>query len=106
MSLFPHEDDILAKVKEQWQGYLEAQRREEREAFLEMIDECYPFLAAIIAKGAPFSTESVIISMAFGQFRRNKRLMATIAELRKQIAELEEVTKKKEKNNTNKENNE
>jgi hypoxanthine-guanine phosphoribosyltransferase len=88
MSLFPH-DDILAKVKEQWKGYLEAQRQEEREAFLAMIDGCYPFLAAIIAKGAPFSTDTVIMSMAFGQFKKNKRLMAIVQELQKKIAELQ-----------------
>jgi hypothetical protein len=93
MSLFPYDDDILAKVKEQWRGYLEAQRQEEREAFLEMIDDCYPFIGAIIAKGTPFFTDTVIMSMAFGQFKKNKRLLVKVAELQEKIAGLEEAKK-------------
>jgi hypothetical protein len=53
MSLFPT-DDILAKLQEQWKGYADALRQEDKEAFLTMIEKCYAHAAAINAKGEPF----------------------------------------------------
>jgi hypothetical protein len=92
MSLFPT-DDILAKLQEQWKGYADALRREDREAFFTMIEKCYTHAAAINAKGEPFPNEALLMSLVFSQYKMINWLVPKVAELSKKIAEQEEEKK-------------
>jgi hypothetical protein len=88
MSLFPT-DDILAKLQEQWKGYADALRQEDREAFLTMIEKCYAHAAAINAKGEPFPNEALLMSLVLSQYKMINWLVPKVAELSKEISELE-----------------
>jgi hypothetical protein len=69
MSLFPHED-ILTQEIESWKGFVESLRTEEdRDTFMKMLNDCYKYSKAISAKGQPFSTEPVIMSLLFSQHK-------------------------------------
>jgi hypothetical protein len=92
MSLFPT-DDILAKLQEQWKGYADALRQEDREAFLTMIEKCYAYSAAINAKGEPFPNEALLMSLVFSQYKMINWLVPKLSELSKEIEELEEEEK-------------
>ncbi len=88
MSLFPT-DDILAKLQEQWKGYADALRQEDKEAFLTMIEKCYAHAAAINAKGEPFPNEALLMSLVFSQYKMINWLVPKIAELSAKLDELE-----------------
>ena len=62
-----HKDDIIAKFKKSNQGYLDNLNPGARQALEELIDLCYPYLGAIVAKGEPFEDESVEITMMIVQ---------------------------------------
>src|ERR687896_1118087 len=80
MSLFPT-DDVLARLQEQWKGYADALRQEDKEAFLTMIEKCYAHAAAINAKGEPFPNEALLMSLLFSQYKMINWLVPKIAEL-------------------------
>jgi hypothetical protein len=88
MSLFPS-DDILAKLQEQWKGYADALRQEERETFLTMMEKCYAHAAAINAKGEPFPNEALLMSLVFSQYKMINWLVPKVAELSAKLSELE-----------------
>jgi hypothetical protein len=88
MSLFPT-DDILAKLQEQWKGYADALRQEDKEAFLTMIERCYAHAAAINAKGEPFPNEALLMSLIFSQYKMINWLVPKVAELSAMLDELE-----------------
>jgi hypothetical protein len=88
MSLFPT-DDILAKLQEQWKGYADALRQEDKEAFLTMIEKCYAHAAAINTKGEPFPNESLLVSLVFSQYKMINWLVPKVAELSAKLDELE-----------------
>ena len=88
MSLFPT-DDILAKLQEQWKGYADALRQEDKEAFLTMIEKCYAHAAAINAKGEPFPNEALLMSLVFSQYKMINWLVPKVAELSAKLNELE-----------------
>jgi hypothetical protein len=88
MSLFPT-DDILAKLQEQWKGYVDALRQEDKEAFLTMIEKCYAHAAAINAKGEPFPNEALLMSLLFSQYKMINWLVPKVAELSAKLDELE-----------------
>jgi hypothetical protein len=92
MSLFPT-DDILAKLQQQWKGYADALRQEDKEAFLTMIEKCYAHAAAINAKGEPFPNEALLMSLVFSQYKMINWLVPKIAEL---SVKLEQLEKKRE----------
>jgi hypothetical protein len=87
MSLFPT-DDILAKLQEQWKGYADALRQEDKEAFLTMIEKCYAHAAAINAKGEPFPNEALLVSLVFSQYKMINWLVPKVAELSAKLNEL------------------
>jgi hypothetical protein len=66
MSLNP-EDDIIAKFKRSNQGYIENLSPEARQAFEELIDLCYPYLASIMAKSEPFEDDPMQLTMMLVQ---------------------------------------
>jgi hypothetical protein len=88
MSLFPT-DDILAKLQEQWKGYADALRQEDKEAFLTMIEKCYAHAAAINAKGEPFPNEALLVSLVFSQYKMINWLVPKVAELSAKLNEFE-----------------
>ena len=88
MSLFPT-DDILAKLQEQWKGYADALRQEDKEAFLTMIEKCYAHAAAINAKGEPFPNEALLVSLVFSQYKMINWLVPKLAQLSAKLDELE-----------------
>jgi hypothetical protein len=92
MSLFPT-DDILAKLQQQWKGYADALRQEDKEAFFTMIEKCYAHAAAINAKGEPFPNEALLMSLVFSQYKMINWLVPKIAEL---SVKLEQLEKKRE----------
>lgn len=93
MSLFPT-DDILTTLQQQWKCYADALRQQDREAFFTMIEKCYMHAAAINAKGEPFPNEALLMTLVLSQYKMINWLVPKLAELSKDIAELEEEEKK------------
>ena len=91
MNLFPT-DAILTTLQQQWKGYADALRQQDREAFFTMIEKCYTHAAAINAKGEP--NEALLITLVLSQYKMINWLVPKLAELSKEIAELEEEEKK------------
>lgn len=86
MSLFPDKDDILSRLQSGWKGYADILQKEDREAFLTMMDKCYAYAAAINAKGEPFPNEALLMALVFSQFKMINRLVTKVAELSKILA--------------------
>jgi hypothetical protein len=67
MSLFPNED-VLAKEIESWRTFTNNLNSEEyREIFDKMLSDCYRYTNAINAKGEPFPTDSLLMSLLLSQ---------------------------------------
>jgi hypothetical protein len=66
MSLNP-KDDVIAKFKRSNQGYIDNLSPEARQAFEELIDICYPYLASIMAKSEPFEDDPMQLTMMLVQ---------------------------------------
>ena len=67
MSLFPVED-ILTKEIESWTSFAASLNSEEyREIFNKMLSDCYKYANAINAKGEPFPTDSLLMSLLLSQ---------------------------------------
>jgi len=69
MSLFSNED-ILTKEIESWKSFGDSlSSKEDRDLFSEMINDCYKYATAINAKGEPFPTEPLIMTLLFSQHK-------------------------------------
>jgi hypothetical protein len=68
MGLFP-EEDILTREIESWQGFAYSLRAEDRELFKKMLADCYRYNEAVNAKGEPFPTESLLMTLVFSQHK-------------------------------------
>jgi hypothetical protein len=67
MSLFPNED-ILTKEIESWRSFAASLNSEEyRGIFNKMLSDCYKYAKAINAKGEPFPTDSLLMSLLLSQ---------------------------------------
>ncbi|MFL6350193.1 MAG: hypothetical protein ACJ71K_05345 [Nitrososphaeraceae archaeon] len=67
MSLFPTED-ILTKEIESWASFAASLNSEEyKEVFNKMLSDCYKYANAINAKGEPFPTDSLLMSLLLSQ---------------------------------------
>ena len=66
MSLFP-KDDILSKEIESWKAFGDSLREEDREIFNIMVKQCYRHINAINAKGEPYTTEALLMSLILTQ---------------------------------------
>ena len=93
MNLFPT-DNILTTLQQQWKVYADALRQEDRESFFTMIEKCYAHAAAINARGEPFPNEALLMTLVLSQYKMINWLVPKLAELSKEIAELEEEEKK------------
>jgi hypothetical protein len=68
MSLFPNED-ILTKEIESWKAFADSLHSDNRELFMNMLNECYKYAAAINAKGEPFPAEPLIMALLLSQHK-------------------------------------
>jgi hypothetical protein len=69
VSLFPNED-VLTKEIESWKGFADNIRSEkDRQLFNKMLNDCYKYATAINAKGEPFPTEPLIMSLLLSQHK-------------------------------------
>jgi hypothetical protein len=69
MSLFPNED-ILTKEIESWRSFVDSlSSKEDRDLFNNMLNDCYKYAAAINAKGEPFPTEPLIMTLLLSQHK-------------------------------------
>lgn len=68
MSLFPN-DDLLAKEIQSWKSFGDSLRLEDRKIFNKMIKQCYKHLESINAKGEPYTTESLMLSLILIQHK-------------------------------------
>jgi hypothetical protein len=66
MSLFSNKD-ILTREIESWKGFEYALREEDRVLFVKMLNYCYKYSTAINAKGEPFSTEILLMTLSLSQ---------------------------------------
>jgi anion-transporting ArsA/GET3 family ATPase len=62
MSLFPNEN-ILTKEIESGKGFANSLHSDNRELFMNMLNDCYKYAAAINAKGQPFPAEPLIMAL-------------------------------------------
>jgi hypothetical protein len=78
MSLFPAED-ILTKEIESWRTFTASLNSEEyKEIFNKMLSDCYKYAKAINAKGEPFPTDSLLMSLLLSQQKMIDWLSAQI----------------------------
>jgi len=66
LSIFPR-DDLLEKEIESWKAFGDTLRKEDRKIFEKMIRQCYKHIRAINAKGEPYTTESLFMSLILTQ---------------------------------------
>lgn len=69
ISLFPYQD-ILIKEIETWKSYANCLRKKDRELFEQMLKSCYKYSPSINAKGEDYSTESLLMSILFEQYKK------------------------------------
>jgi hypothetical protein len=85
MSLFPNED-ILTKEIESWKSFAASLNSEEyRETFNKMLAHCYRYANAINAKGEPFPTDSLLMSLFLSQQKMIDWLSAQVSDKHHQI---------------------
>jgi hypothetical protein len=69
LSLFPDED-ILTKEIKSWEGFGDRLLTEEDKAvFKRILNDCYKYAVAINAKGNPFPSEPLIMSLMLSQHK-------------------------------------
>jgi hypothetical protein len=68
-SLYPYQD-ILLKEIEAWKSYANCLRKKDRELFEQMLKNCYKHSSSINAKGEDYSTESLLMSILFEQYKK------------------------------------
>jgi hypothetical protein len=69
VSLFPNED-VLTKEIESWKDFADSLKSEkDRQLFNKMLNDCYKYATAINAKGEPFPTEPLIMSLLLSQHK-------------------------------------
>jgi hypothetical protein len=68
LSLFPNKD-ILTKEIESWKGFADSLHADNRELFMNMLNDCYKYATAINAKGQPFPSEPLIMALLISQHK-------------------------------------
>ena len=101
MSLFPNED-ILTKEIESWRSFVDIlSSKEDRDLFNNMLNDCYKYAAAINAKGEPFPTEPLIMTLLLSQHKMIDWLTESIL---KQESDNKEVKQSKQQEEIGREN--
>jgi hypothetical protein len=69
LSLFPDEDILIKEIKS-WEGFGDRLPTEEDKAvFKRILNDCYKHAVAINAKGNPFPSEPLIMSLMLSQHK-------------------------------------
>ncbi len=68
MSLFP-DDDILIREIESWKGFADMLCSADRGLFLQMLNDCHRYSNAINAKGEPFPSEALLMTLVIIQHK-------------------------------------
>lgn len=68
MVLFP-KDDLLSQEIDSWKGFADTLCGEDRNLFLQMLNECYLYERAINSKGEYYSAESLLMGLVFLQHK-------------------------------------
>ena len=89
MSLFPNKNDILTKEIESWKGFADSLRKDDRNLFIKMLDDCFKYATAINAKGEPFPTESLLMTLLLLQQKIVDLLIIKISKCNSDWAEKE-----------------
>ncbi|MFL6382910.1 MAG: hypothetical protein ACJ72S_16725 [Nitrososphaeraceae archaeon] len=95
MSLFPNED-ILTKEIESWKGFADSLHSDNRELFMNMLNECYKYAAAINAKGEPFPAEPLIMALLLSQHKMIDWLTKQISKYQSLVNNSKELKKTKQ----------
>ena len=95
MSLFPNED-ILTKEIESWKGFADSLHSDNRELFMNMLNECYKYAAAINAKGEPFPAEPLIMALLLSQHKMIDWLTKQISKYQSLVNNSKELKKAKQ----------
>jgi hypothetical protein len=78
MSLIPKEN---IKEIESWNGFADSLKSQEyKELFNKMLNDCYKYATAINAKGEPFPTEPLLMSLLLSQHKMIEWLAIQIAD--------------------------
>jgi hypothetical protein len=96
MSLFPNED-ILTKEIESWKGFADSLHSDNRELFMNMLNECYKYAAAINAKGEPFPAEPLIMALLLSQHKMIDWLTKQISKYQSLVNNSKELKKAKQR---------
>ena len=67
MSLFPNEDILTKEIVSQKSFRDSLSSKEDRESFRDILNDCYKYATAINAKGQPFPTEPLIMTLLLSQ---------------------------------------
>ena len=95
MSLFPNED-ILTKEIESWKGFADSLHSDNRELFMNMLNECYKYAPAINAKGEPFPAEPLIMALLLSQHKMIDWLTKQISKYQSLVNNSKELKKTKQ----------
>ena len=95
MSLFPNED-ILTKEIESWKAFADSLHSDNRELFMNMLNECYKYAAAINAKGEPFPAEPLIMALLLSQHKMIDWLTKQISKYQSLVNNSKELKKAKQ----------
>ena len=71
-------EDICTKEIESWNSYEYALRKEDREYFHKMLNDCYEYSDAINVKGGLLPTEPIIMALLLIQQKMIKKLLGMI----------------------------
>ena len=84
MSLFPAEDTLTKEI-ESWRSFASSLNSVEyREIFNKMLSDCYKYASAINAKGEPFPTDSLLMSLLLSQQKIIDWLSAQVCDKQQQ----------------------
>jgi hypothetical protein len=75
-------DSDIVKEIESWRRFADVLRTDDRELFKEMMRLCYEYIPAMEAKGSPFPSEPLFMSLLFVQHKTIERLRREVERLR------------------------
>jgi hypothetical protein len=75
-------DVEIMEELDSWRRFADALREEDRELFDEMLRLCHEYFPAIQAKGPPFLSEALLMSLLLAQHKAIARLAAEVERLK------------------------
>jgi hypothetical protein len=78
-------EDVLTKEIESWKGFADSLRAEDNILFAKMLNDIYKYVAAINAKGRPFSTEPLLMALLLEQQKMIEQLIDQVKHLTEKV---------------------